>query len=178
MLERILIGGSGGQGIISMGRLLAAVAMEHVPHVTFFPSYGIEVRGGTSNCQIVLSSGEIASPVPDEVDTLIAMNQQSLDRFAGQRVAGGLLLVNASLCPEATAAGGAVLVKATDMANDLGDVRVANSIMLGVYQARRPILPLAAMEQEIRNMLAEKGDALIDLNLRAFRAGLEERDQG
>ena len=172
MLERILIGGSGGQGIISMGKFISAVALNHVPHVTFFPSYGIEVRGGTSNCQIVLSSHEIASPVTEQLDTLIVMNQQALDRFADQLTDGGLLLINASLC-EAVERNGAVAVKATDMADELGDTRVANSIMIGAYLARRPVLPVDAVEQEIRRVLAGKDDALIDLNRRAFHAGLE-----
>jgi 2-oxoglutarate ferredoxin oxidoreductase subunit gamma len=171
MLERILIGGSGGQGIISMGKFLAAVAIRHVPHVTFYPSYGIEVRGGTSNCQVVLSTEEIASPVPDLVDTLIVMNAQSLNRFATRLAAGGLLLLDSSLC-NAARHPGAVTVAATERANTMGDTRVANSILIGAYLACRPLLPVEAVEREMARVLRGKGDALVALNHRALHAGL------
>jgi 2-oxoglutarate ferredoxin oxidoreductase subunit gamma len=172
MLERILIAGFGGQGIISMGKFLAAVAVDHVPHVTFFPSYGIEVRGGTSNCQVVLASEEIASPVPDRVDSLIVMNQQSLDRFAERLVEGGLLVVDSTLCT-AEARPDAVTVPATELANGMGDTRVANTFLIGVYLTRRPLLPVAAVEREMERVLRGKGEHLLALNRRALHAGLE-----
>ncbi|MFA7160272.1 MAG: 2-oxoacid:acceptor oxidoreductase family protein, partial [Kiritimatiellia bacterium] len=80
MLERILIGGTGGQGIVTVGKLLARAAIDAYPFVTFFPSYGAEVRGGTSSCQVILSTAEISSPLSERFDTVLAMNQQSARR--------------------------------------------------------------------------------------------------
>ena len=94
MLERIFIAGSGGQGVLTTGKLLASVAVDHVDHLTFFPSYGAEVRGGTSNCQVVFSSNEIASPVSEEFDTLIIMNQESANVFLDRQTPDALVLLN------------------------------------------------------------------------------------
>ena len=85
MLERVLIAGSGGQGVVLIGRIVATVALPRVPHITFFPSYGAEVRGGTSHCQVVLSSDEISSPLSERFDSLILMNQASCDHICTSR---------------------------------------------------------------------------------------------
>ena len=77
MLERLLIAGSGGQGVLTIGKILARVAVDQVPHLTFFPDYGAEVRGGTSHCEVILSSDEIASPLAETVDSCIIMNEPS-----------------------------------------------------------------------------------------------------
>lgn len=171
MLERILIAGSGGQGIRLTGKLLATAALNKVAHVTFFPSYGAEVRGGTSNCQIVLASDEIASPVSDAFDTMILMNQESRERFVAQAAPGCLVLLNTSMC-EAAEPGSAIEVPATDIANELGDVRVANFVMLGACIGAKPILPPDEIEAGIAAAFRRKGDALVALNLQAFQTGL------
>ena len=172
MLERVLIAGSGGQGIVLVGKLLAAAAVKTVPHITFYPAYGAEVRGGTSNCQVILSTGEIASPVAEELDALILMNQASAKRFGRYRSSGGLALVNSSLC-EAPRQTQAVAIPATDLANQLGDVWVANFIMLGAYLARRPIVLPSEIEACAEKSLSSKGREVVEINLRAFRAGLK-----
>jgi len=119
MLERLLIAGSGGQGIILIGRLLAAAAVKTIRHVTFFPAYGAEVRGGTSNCHVVLSSKEIASPLSEELDSVIVMNQASLDKFLHLMNRKCLVLVNGSMC-KIPASAHAVSIQASDLANQLG----------------------------------------------------------
>ncbi len=171
MLERLLIAGSGGQGIVMVGRLLASVAVKTVQYVTFFPAYGAEVRGGTSNCQVILSSGEIADPVPEELDSMIIMNQASADKFGHHVRKGCLLFINSSLC-KVPASIPAVSVNATGMANKLGNICVANFIMLGAYLARRPYVAPADVEEGIEQALAGKDRALVDLNIQAFRSGL------
>lgn len=171
MRERILIAGSGGQGVLLIGRILASVAMKHVPHVTFFPSYGVEVRGGTSNCQVVLASDEISSPVCETFDTMIIMNQASQDRFM-QDVPDDttLCILNTSLCepPDHQRVMG---IPATDWANELGDTRAANLIMLGAYIGRRNMLERADVETGIRSAFNGKSTQLAALNLRAFEKG-------
>jgi 2-oxoglutarate ferredoxin oxidoreductase subunit gamma len=173
MLERILIAGSGGQGIILLGKLLARLATESIPHVTFFPSYGAEVRGGTSNCQIILSSDEIASPVAEQFDSLLIMNQQSAARFLPGLAPAGLAVFNESLCHPANDKRVAP-VKATEIADRLGNVRAANFVMLGAWFKRKPVLPQAAIERQIRDSFADAKAALIELNLKAFQTGLKD----
>jgi 2-oxoglutarate ferredoxin oxidoreductase subunit gamma len=172
MLERVLIAGSGGQGVVLIGRLLANVAIETIQHVTFFPSYGAEVRGGTSSCQVILSNREIASPLSDELDSLILMNQQSVDRFAANITNRSLVVVNTSLCKIAPGSQWSG-IPATELANKLGDDRVSNFIILGAYTARRRTIAPSAIRDSIRQLLQKKGAKVVDCNIRAFNCGLE-----
>jgi len=172
MLERVFIAGSGGQGIVLIGRLLASVAVKNIPCVTFFPTYGAEVRGGTSNCHVVLSSEEIASPLPEEFDSMIVMNQASADKFLSMMTRNCLVLINSSMCgvPSRVTA---VSIPATQLANRLGNTRTANFIMLGAYVARKRLVSPADIEQGIEQVFAGKDGTLIDINTKAFRIGLE-----
>lgn len=171
MLERLVIAGSGGQGVILAGRLLASAAVSTVPHVTFFPAYGAEVRGGTSNCQIVLSSDEIASPVPERFDSMILMNQASFDNFFARLEPNGIAVVNTSLCcvPDDSRI---VSVEATGQAEKIGDLRAANFIMLGAYVGSRRGIPDSDVEGTIAKAFSSKGPRLAELNVEAFRNGL------
>jgi len=172
MLERLLIAGSGGQGILLIGRILATVAVDEVPHVTFFPAYGAEVRGGASNCQVVLSSDAVSSPVPEQLDSMLILNEFSKERFIEHGAPRCLTILNTSLCsPSADTQ--SVSVPATEMADRLGDTRVANFIMLGAYLARKPIIPAGAVEVGIQKYMAAKNSTLVDLNIAALKAGLE-----
>lgn len=173
MHERILLAGTGGQGIMLMGKLLATAALDHVPHLTFFPAYGAEVRGGTSNCQVVFSSEEIASPVCDTFDAMILMNQASADRFIERRAdSSSLIILNASLCtvPDTVPT---VSVHATALAEELGNVRVANLIMLGAYLAQRTTVPASEVERCIDAFFAGKDTHLLKVNHRALHTGLQ-----
>ena len=155
--------------MILVGKLLARTAVRTIEHVTLLPAYGAEVRGGTSHCQIVLSSDPISSPVNETFDSMIIMNQASGDRFGSALDDGGSLVVNTSLCKAMPAA--AALLPATDMASELGDVRVANVIMLGALLSRRPLVPPGSIEDEIRTVLEGREASLVDLNLKAYRIG-------
>lgn len=172
MIERILITGSGGQGIILIGKLLAAMTVKDVRHVTFIPSYGAEVRGGTSACNVILSSKEIASPLCESFDSIIVMNQASSDHFCDHMKKDCLLFVNTSLCEVPKGPSRIVTVDATRLADNLGDVRIANFIMLGTYLASNAIVTPRRAEISIREMLAGKEPSLIELNIKAFRTGL------
>jgi len=170
MLERVFIAGSGGQGVILMGKLLALAALDEVRHITFFPVYTAEVRGGTANCQVVLSSEEIASPVCERFDSLILMNQASVDSFLALGGDGCLALVNQSLCRQGIGRG--VPIGATEAADRLGDARTTNMVMLGAYLGRKAVLSPAGMEREIRQVFAERSEGMADRNVEAFRLGL------
>lgn len=173
MLERILIAGSGGQGIVLLGKLLARLAVESVPHITFFPSYGAEVRGGTSNCQVILSSDEIASPLAEQFDSLLVMNEQSATRFLPGLAPAGLGVINASLCrlPRDKRF---MLVHATEIADQLGNARAANFVMLGAWLSRKPLVPREAVENIIRESFAGAKPTIIELNIKALHSGLKQ----
>ncbi len=171
MLERVLIAGAGGQGVIMLGKALARLAVDVAAHVTFFPSYGAEVRGGTSNCQVIFSSHEIASPLAEEFDSLIIMNQQSLTRFLPTLAPKGLAVINQSLS-QAPRAQGRVLIRATEMAYQMGSVRVANFIMLGAWLAHKPLLVAKAVEGFIAKSFAGQPD-LVKINIQALRKGMQ-----
>jgi 2-oxoglutarate ferredoxin oxidoreductase subunit gamma len=173
MLERILITGAGGQGVILLGRLLASSAIKNVAHITFFPSYGAEVRGGTSACQVILSSKEIASPLSETFDSILVMNQSSSEDVIRQMKKNCLVLVNRSLCKIPSVSSKILTVDATRLADRLGDTRVANFVMLGAYLAAKPVVTPLQAEKGIRELLAGKNMSLIELNIKAFRTGLE-----
>ena len=175
MLERVIITGFGGQGIIFTGKLLAQAMMDEGHNVTYFPAYGPEVRGGRANCHVIISSDEIFSPVIAQPDTLIAMNQISWDYFAASLRPEGLAVVNSTMVAvEAAAAPGRLIrVPAADIANELGDVRVTNMVMFGAYNHARSLLPLDRLLEHIRSALGSGKAALYELNCQAVRRGVE-----
>ncbi len=172
--ERILIAGSGGQGIVLIGRLLAGMALPYVPHITFFPAYGAEVRGGLSNCQLVFSDSEIASPVDKVFDSMILMNDAGAARYRRALRPDGLLVYESALCPSLRGCGRAgVAVDATRMAVALGDGRAANFIMLGAWMATRKLFPHSVLETEVVAVFAGKPPSVCDRNIAAFRKGFQ-----
>jgi 2-oxoglutarate ferredoxin oxidoreductase subunit gamma len=170
--ERILIAGAGGQGIIVIGKLIAVSALKTVPHITCFPNYGAEVRGGASNSQVILSSREIGAPIADRFESLILMDQESVDKYLNSLAPGGLALVNKSRCRVKSSAS-ILSLDASAEAEKMGDARVANLIMLGAWIARKPVLEVEQVEDGIRRMFGGKALTLVELNLRALRRGLE-----
>jgi 2-oxoglutarate ferredoxin oxidoreductase subunit gamma len=171
MLERLFIAGSGGQGIILIGRILASAAVRTTPHVTFYPAYGAEVRGGTSNCQIVLSSHEIHSAVTELLDTIILMNQASLNKFLPVARVTDHIFLNSSLCriPRGMAAAS---IPASEIAAKLGDVCAANFVMLGAYIAKRKTVAAADISLATETSFVSKPRDVTSLNLKAFHTGL------
>lgn len=172
MLERIIIAGFGGQGVMFAGKLIVALTADQHEYVTYFPSYGAEVRGGTANCHVIISDQEIASPLVEQADTLMVMNQMSVERFAPRLLPGGLALVNSSLAsPDGLP--GAVKLPATEIADSLGNVRAANMVMLGAYVRRNPLLELSAVKQALPAALGKGKQDLIELNQKALQAGYD-----
>lgn len=174
MHERILIAGSGGQGIIFAGKLLGQVALDTIPFITFFPSYGAEIRGGTCHSQVILSSDEIASPIAETFDSVIIMNQQSADRFLGQLDEHGLAIINESLCNVGKDKR-YVYIRATEIADQAGDPKATNLVMLGAFLAHKPLIPSKAVEKVLAMSLTGKKKALLDVNIKAFHIGLESK---
>ncbi len=178
MTERVIMAGFGGQGMMMLGKLFAAVAMREGAEVTFFPSYGAEVRGGTAHCHVVVSDEPIYSAIIERADTLIIMNQPSYDKFRPRLRPDGLLLINASMAEpnsalERDSQVTCLLIPATDAANKLGNVRVANVVMLGAYSAMRPVLPSEAIVAGLEAQLSGPKAHLLEVNRKAFRRGAE-----
>ena len=174
MEERILIAGAGGQGGLTVGKFLARVAMnEH--RVTFFPSYGAEVRGGTAHCHVVISDHEIANPVVDQATVLVLMNQLSYDRFAGRLSDGGLMLLNSSMVETdgADDGGRTVAIPASQLAGEIGNIRVANMVLMGALNHFKQIMSEKAFLDVMHEMLGRESAKakLFDLNKAAFRLG-------
>ena len=175
MQERIIMAGAGGQGTILLGKLLATAAMNSELHVTYLPSYGAEVRGGTANCTVVVSSDVIYSPLVDEVDSLIVMNQPSLDRFKGVLKPGGLLVGDSSMIASPSPSDGcrAVFLPASDTAGRMGNVRVANMIMLGAYLSLTHLVTPDTVLHVLSEYLSGPKAALLPLNEQALARGAE-----
>jgi len=178
MEERILIAGAGGQGALTIGKFVARVAMEK-HRVTYFPSYGAEVRGGTAHCHVVISDSEIASPVVERATVLVLMNQMSYDRFAERLDAGGLMLLNSSMINtdgHMPRGGRVVRIPATQLAGEMGDIRVANMILTGALNHFKRIMDDEALLRVMQEMLGKEPSKvkLFDLNKTAFRIGAEQ----
>lgn len=172
MTEKIICAGFGGQGIMAMGKVLALSAMREGKFVTWLPTYGAEVRGGTAHCMVIISDQEIASPFIEKADTLIILNAPSLKKFKNSIRNKGLLLVNSTLadCKGTSRRLDVVEVPMTEMATKLGLDRVANTIAIGAYLAKKKIISMATMEKSIEEVLAHK-EKLIVINKRALEEG-------
>ncbi len=173
MLEEIIIAGFGGQGVMSMGQLLAYAGMRDGKNVSWLPSYGPEQRGGTANCAVVVSDEPVGSPVVSRPSAAIVLNDPSFDKFEPRICSGGLLIINSSLVTRRSKRDDLLIVevKATEMANELGNTRVANMILLGAYLAAVNIISLDSIVQSLPKVLAVEKHHLIDVNKNALRMG-------
>ena len=174
--EEIIIAGFGGQGIILAGRLLAQAAMKAGKEITFMPSYGAEVRGGTANCMVVIADGPIACPVVGRCDSLIAMNTASLNKFAPHLKNGGLLVMNSSLTgtvPPLDKTIQMLAVPADELAVNLGSQRVANMVALGAYLQKRGHLTPEAAAASLPDVFPARYHKTLPLNAEALRRGAE-----
>jgi 2-oxoglutarate ferredoxin oxidoreductase subunit gamma len=173
MQSEIVIAGFGGQGVLFAGQLLAYAAMDEGRHVTWIPSYGPEMRGGTAHCTVIISDDEIGSPLVRRPGAVIALNLPSRDKFASSVAPGGVLVVNASLVPHTLPRADIRVfeVRANDIAEKLGSGRLANVVLLGALLAAAPVLPLEAVERALAAHLPERHRALLDLNRQALRQG-------
>ena len=174
MLIKTIFAGFGGQGVLSMGLSLAQAAMSEGKNVTYLPSYGAEVRGGTANCTIAISDEEIASPVASSPEFVVAMNQPSVVRFQNQIQSGGILFVNSSLVEAEVKRGDIDIVKvpAGSIAEKLGSPRSANMVMLGALIKKSNLVSLASLIAGLSDALKGK-QKLVAINEKALTAGYD-----
>ena len=172
MERATILSGFGGQGLLFAGQVLANAGLIEGRHVTWLPSYGPEMRGGTASCTVIVSDRPIGSPIVDRADIVVALNPPSLAKFEHLLVPGGLLVLNESLI-EATPARTdieVVRIPCSALAREVGDERVISILALGGALGRRPIVGIDA----VRQALSEKGGpAVVEANLRALALGLE-----
>jgi len=174
MLLKTIFAGFGGQGVLSMGLTLIQAAMSEGKNVTYLPSYGAEVRGGTANCTVAISDEDIASPVASSPEFIVVMNQPSLARFQNQIQSGGLLFVNSSLVEAEILRGDieVVSVPANSIAEELGSPRSANIVMLGAFIKKSNLVSVPSVIEALKTTLKNR-QKLIDVNKRALTAGYE-----
>mgnify|MGYP006290211501 CR=1 FL=1 len=173
--HRTIIAGFGGQGVLTLGKLLCRASMREGKNVTYLPSYGSEVRGGTANCHVVVSPQTIFSPYVEEADTLIILNELSFDRFGDSIRPDGLFLLNSSLVDaedsEHVRGVRFLPLPATRLATEMGASVVANVVMLGAFLTLSGLAQLESAEAEIRELLSERKSESIPVNLKALRKG-------
>jgi len=174
MLIKTIFAGFGGQGVLSMGLNLAQAAMLEGKNVTYLPSYGAEVRGGTANCTVAVSDEEIASPVASSPDFIVAMNQPSLVRFQNQIQSGGVLFVNSSLIEAEILRGDIDIVRvpANSIAEKLGSPRSANMVMMGAFTKKSNLVSVSSVIEGLKSALKKK-QKLIAINKKALMAGYD-----
>lgn len=173
MQEEIIISGFGGQGALFAGQLLAYAGMNQGKHVTWIPSYGPEMRGGTAHCTVVVSDEPIGSPLVRHPSAAIVMNNPSLDKYQPLVKPGGVLVVNSSLITQPITRDdiAVALIPANAIADELGDSRLMNIVLLGAFLALRPIIPLEAIDSALADHISQRHRHLLPANAKALRRG-------
>lgn len=172
MREELIISGAGGQGIMLLGKVLAEAAMLEGKHVTWLPSYGAEVRGGTAHCMVIISDEEIGSPYVAKADTLIIMNEPSLEKFRSRIKNKGFMVVNSSLAKaDAPSSIRTAAHPFTDLAAGLGNIRVANMVALGCLSANKGTVALKSILSAIKKLAPAGKEELVKVNEEALRKG-------
>jgi 2-oxoglutarate ferredoxin oxidoreductase subunit gamma len=176
LYEEVVIAGFGGQGVILAGKLLAQTGMRADIEVTYMPSYGAEVRGGTANCMVILSGKPIACPIVSKPNSLVICNKASLSKFAPRLRPGGLMIFNSSLIEKVHSVPEGVQiigVPAEDIALQAGNPKSVNMVMLGAYLGRRGLLSPQQAAEALPDVLAERHHKTIPANAEALRLGAE-----
>jgi 2-oxoglutarate ferredoxin oxidoreductase subunit gamma len=171
MIERVIIAGSGGQGVMLLGKVLAQSAMIEGKQVTWFPAYGPEVRGGTSHCMVIISDREVGSPYIDQADTLIVLNRPSLEKFKSKLKPGGLLVLNSSLAEVDDAKIEALQFPFTDIAVKLGNIKVANMVALGCFISAKKIISIKNILKVFKSFAPAGNLKILEVNQKALEEG-------
>ncbi len=169
----IILAGFGGQGILSAGKMAAEAALIEGHEVSWFPSYGPEMRGGTANCSVVISDEIIGSPVINDADVLIALNQPSLEKFEKQLKPGGIIIIDSSLikiAPNRTDIR-FIPIESSDIASELGNMAYATIVLLGCLSAATGCFKRESFEAALFDVLPERRHSMIPSNLAAFDKG-------
>ncbi len=175
MTSRILIAGFGGQGILFAGKVLAYKGLVENKQLSWLPSYGPEMRGGTANCNVIISDEPVGSPIVDTPDVLIVMNLPSLDKYENEAVKGAKIFVDETLISRKVERDDVDVyyIPATKMAQELGVPTLANMIMLGKVIKETGVVSFDGMEDALKKVVSARKANLIDVNLKAIKAGFD-----
>ena len=173
MTYEVVLAGFGGQGILFLGKMIALAGMYDGKEVSWIPSYGPEMRGGTANCSVVVSDRRIGTPVVSHPNVLVAMNRPSLEKFEPKVQPGGHVLINKTLIeiPHTRADIKATYLEITGLAGEIGNPRLANLVALGGLIGTVGLVSRGSVIEALKKELSGKKIALLDLNLRALDAG-------
>lgn len=174
MMDKVIIAGFGGQGVMFLGKVLAYAGMGSDLELCWIPSYGPEMRGGTANCSVILSDEEINSPVIDFADAAIVLNKPAYDKFSPKIKPGGVLVVNSSLAKLDKVREDITIIEipATDMANELGSTSIANMVCLGALLPSLKLVDMPKIEKAMEKLAGKKPE-LLDTNLIAINKGID-----
>lgn len=177
MVEEIIVAGAGGQGVLVLGKVIAVAAIQKGLKTTWLPSYGPEMRGGTANCSVVISSDEVGSPMVEEPTLLICFNQPSIAKFGPTVASGGLILANEDTIndyPALKADVELVKVPVNTIALSLGNEKMINMVMLGSLLKKRNIVEYDGCVSALKEIWGpEKAEKLLPMNLKAIQSGME-----
>ncbi|GAB4033069.1 MAG: 2-oxoacid:acceptor oxidoreductase family protein [Elusimicrobiota bacterium] len=173
MYQGIRISGFGGQGVISAGVLLAYTGILENKNVSFFPSYGAEMRGGTANCSVVIASEEVDTPIVSSPDTVIVLNEPSLAKFGSMVKPNGILIVNTSLIKTEPSRKDVKIIKVpcNEIADKLGNAKVMNMVALGVFAKATGAVSLSAIARALPKVYKKLKPEVIELNVKALEEG-------
>jgi 2-oxoglutarate ferredoxin oxidoreductase subunit gamma len=174
MHEEVIVSGFGGQGALFAGQLLTYTGMDEGWHVTWIPSYGPEMRGGTAHCIVILSDDDIGSPIISQPTMCIVMNPPSMDKYDPLVKPGGLLVANSTLVRARSKREDieCVYVPANELAAELGNVKMANVVLLGAMLGKREILPIDSIKRTLDQHIPERRKHIIEPNKRALDRGV------
>jgi len=175
MKTEIICAGFGGQGVLTIGKFIAQAGMKEGKHVSWLPSYGPEMRGGTANVAAVVADEPIASPIVSYPDVLVALNQPSIDKFAPSIRPGGLLVINTNMCPHGCKRTDINIIAApmNDISIEIGSMRVLNMLAIGIVIGKTGIIKYETMEAYLTAFLKAKDPGLLEQNLSAIKRGME-----
>jgi len=175
MKMEMTFSGFGGQGALTIGKFIAQAAMVEGKNVSWLPSYGPEMRGGTANVSTVVSDTPIASPLVSFPNLLVALNQPSLDKFGADVAAGGIIIVNSDMCPNVTKRDGITYIIAplNTIAQEIGSMKILNMISIGIIIARTGLIKYETIEKVLIEYMSGKNEELLKMNLQAIKKGME-----
>lgn len=175
MTEEIIIAGFGGQGVLSMGKILAYSGIMEGKEVSWMPSYGPEMRGGTANVTVIVSDERVCSPILNAFDTAVVLNQQSLDKFESKVKPGGVLLYDPNGITNKPTRKDIKIhtIEGAKLASEMGNTKVFNMIILGAFLKLKPIISMDKVKEGLEHSLPERAHKLIPLNMQAVQVGMD-----
>jgi len=175
MKYEIICAGFGGQGVLTIGKFLAQAGMAEGKHVSWLPSYGPEMRGGTANVMTVVADHEIASPIVSYPDILVALNQPSLEKFGPSVRKNGIVIYDTDMCPHGCKRDDVIKITApmSTFAKEIGNIMVLNMLALGVIIGKTNLIKYETLEDDLTKYMKAKNPDLLELNLKAIKKGME-----